>query len=98
MRQRRLLTSRECQVLYGLAMGLSNKEIGARMYISETTVKSHMARMADAMGLPRASRALLVSVGFRDGALAWHEGQLLMGRARGRDQIDVHAALDDRCT
>jgi two-component system NarL family response regulator len=36
------LTGRELEVLSLLANGKSNKEIGSNLYISETTVKSHL--------------------------------------------------------
>lgn len=39
---REALTSREVEVLEGLARGKSNKEISALLGISETTVKSHL--------------------------------------------------------
>jgi two-component system NarL family response regulator len=36
------LTGRELDVLALLACGMSNKEVGANLYISETTVKAHL--------------------------------------------------------
>ncbi len=38
-----LLTGREIEILHSMADGLSNKEIGARLYISAGTVKAHSA-------------------------------------------------------
>jgi DNA-binding NarL/FixJ family response regulator len=40
--QREDLTTREREVLQLLVRGRSNKEIGAQLYISDETVKSHL--------------------------------------------------------
>src|SRR3954453_6728052 len=39
------LTSRELDVLRHLAQGLSNVEIGRELFISDTTVKTHVTRV-----------------------------------------------------
>jgi DNA-binding NarL/FixJ family response regulator len=39
------LTEREIEVLEQVARGLSNAEIGAQLYITENTVKTHVARI-----------------------------------------------------
>lgn len=59
------LTSRELEVLQMLAAGLSNKEIAARLNISEHTVKFHVASILGKLGA--ASRAEAVSLGIRHG-------------------------------
>jgi DNA-binding NarL/FixJ family response regulator len=59
------LTPRESEVLQMLASGLGNKEIAARLAISEHTVKFHVAAILGKLGA--ASRTQAVSLGIRRG-------------------------------
>jgi DNA-binding NarL/FixJ family response regulator len=45
------LTDRELEVLRLIARGLSNAEIGEQVYISETTVKTHVTHILQKLGL-----------------------------------------------
>lgn len=46
-----LLTDREVEVLHELAKGRSNAEIAGALYVSETTVKTHVGRVLSKLGL-----------------------------------------------
>ena len=59
------LTPREIEVLQLLAGGLGNKEIGARLNISEHTAKFHVASILGKLGA--ASRTEAVTMGIRHG-------------------------------
>jgi NarL family two-component system response regulator YdfI len=59
------LTRREREVLQMLAAGLANKEIGARLNISEHTAKFHVAAILGKLGA--ATRTEAVALGIRRG-------------------------------
>jgi DNA-binding NarL/FixJ family response regulator len=61
------LTSRETEVLSMLAEGAGNKEIAARMKISEHTVKFHVSSILAKLGA--ATRTEAVSRGYREGLI-----------------------------
>ena len=52
------LTGRELDVLTLLARGKSNKEIGANLYISETTVKAHLRSIFDKLDVTSRTEAI----------------------------------------
>lgn len=60
-------TPREIAVLQLLSEGLLNREIGARLFVSEETVKSHVQNLLSKF--QARSRAQAVAVGFRRGLL-----------------------------
>ncbi len=57
-----LLTEREMDVLRCLAQGKSNKEIGADLFISEKTVKTHVGSILDKLGLADRTQAAIYAV------------------------------------
>lgn len=53
------LTERQAQVLALLAQGLSNREIAARLELSEGTVKIHVTAILKALGVASRTQALV---------------------------------------
>jgi DNA-binding NarL/FixJ family response regulator len=45
------LTERETEVLRLMARGLSNAEIGKALYVTDNTVKTHVARILTKLGV-----------------------------------------------
>lgn len=62
-----LLSAREAEVLAELARGLTNREIAARLFISQATVKTHVLSIFGKLGV--SSRLLAVAAGRRLGLL-----------------------------
>jgi two-component system, NarL family, response regulator LiaR len=57
------LTDRETDVLRLLAMGKSNKEISADMFLGETTVKTHVSNILMKLGVSSRTQATLFAIG-----------------------------------
>lgn len=56
------LTSREREVLAGVARGLSNAAIGRELFITEATVKTHLLRAFAKLGVDDRTRAVTVAM------------------------------------
>lgn len=52
------ITPRELEVLTLIAEGLSNREIGERLFVSENTVKTHSSRLFEKLGVSRRVQAV----------------------------------------
>lgn len=55
------LTARELEVLACLGEGMSNAEIGHRLHLSETTVKSHVSRVMDKLRCANRTQAAILA-------------------------------------
>jgi DNA-binding NarL/FixJ family response regulator len=59
------LTARELDVLNALTDGLSNKEIGKRLWVSEQTVKLHLTSIYRKLGVSSRTEAIAMAYGRR---------------------------------
>jgi DNA-binding NarL/FixJ family response regulator len=56
------LSPRELEILQAVARGLSNKDIGRRLYVSEATVKTHLLRVFGKLGVDDRTAAVTVAL------------------------------------
>lgn len=60
-RPRPTLTGRERDILAQLAQGLGNRDIAKALFISETTVKTHLGRIYNELGVDIRTGAVAVA-------------------------------------
>jgi len=64
------LTDRERDILALIGEGLTNREIGQRLYLAEKTVKNHISRMLAKLGVERRVQAAVIASHAADHAAA----------------------------
>ena len=57
-----ILTPREAELLSLLTEGLSNRELGRRLFISEATVKTHLAHIYTKLGVDTRAAAIATAI------------------------------------
>ncbi|GAA4111311.1 hypothetical protein GCM10022393_08910 [Aquimarina addita] len=55
------LTKREYQVLSEIALGLSNKEIADKLFVSESTIKTHVSNLLLKLNAKRRTQAIQIA-------------------------------------
>lgn len=55
------ITTREYDVLKHISEGLSNKEIGEKLFVSESTVKTHVSNLLTKLNAKRRTEALKIA-------------------------------------
>jgi DNA-binding NarL/FixJ family response regulator len=58
------ISKREYEVLLGISEGLSNKEIGEKLFISESTIKTHVSNLLSKLNAKRRTQALQIAKDF----------------------------------
>jgi DNA-binding NarL/FixJ family response regulator len=65
------ISPRELEVLRQIAFGRTNREIGERLFVSEETVKTHVGKLLDKLGLQH--RTQLVAYALKHGLVQLEE-------------------------
>jgi DNA-binding NarL/FixJ family response regulator len=60
------LTEREREILDLIGEGLTNRQIGRRLYLAEKTVKNHISRLLAKLGVERRVQAAVIATQARD--------------------------------
>jgi len=55
------ITDREYEVLELISLGLSNKEIGEKLFLSESTIKTHVSNLLIKLNAKRRTQALQIA-------------------------------------
>lgn len=55
------ISKREYEVLIGISEGLSNKEIGEKLFVSESTIKTHVSNLLTKLNAKRRTQALQIA-------------------------------------
>ena len=55
------ITPRELEILEAIAAGLSTREIAAKLFVSENTVKTHSRRLFDKLSAKRRTQAVQIA-------------------------------------
>lgn len=86
------LTPRELEVLQLVAEGLNSRAIGARLFISEKTVRCHVHNLLGKLGVP--NRVALVRAAQRQGLLGTdaNDPALLVAIERELSRAEVYLA------
>ena len=59
------ITAREYEILQSISEGLSNKEIAEKLFISESTIKTHVSNLLMKLNAKRRTQALQIAKDFR---------------------------------
>jgi DNA-binding NarL/FixJ family response regulator len=60
------LTDREREILALIGEGLTNRQIGSRLYLAEKTVKNHISRLLAKLGVERRVQAAVMATQLQD--------------------------------